>query len=263
MFTTSISELAASDQFFICTTCRAVVNVIAEMFRSEDGEFSGPNGQANSQKIVVELCIRFKLHSPDVCSGRVGLNWPILYYIVMNSLADARSFCGTLPIPFCHAKQTNFDWSVKVDNTTGPLKAPKSEVPKKTDNDLTIVHLTDIHYDPEYQTGSVADCEEHMCCRATSKGTSNETKAGYWSDYRDCDSPLHMVENALDHIMKTNKKIHFVYQTGDIVPHNIWSTTKEGNKVILTAINDLIANKFPNIPVYPCVGNHEPHPTNV
>lgn len=237
---------------------------MAETFRSEDGELNGPNAEANSKKMVLELCNRFNIQTPEVCGGLVDLNFPVLHYIIMNSLADSRSLCGTLPISFCNVEQTNYDWSVKVDNTKGPLEAPKSEVPQKSDNDLTIVQISDIHFDPEYKPGSLADCEEPLCCRVTQAGEIlEESKAGYWSDYRDCDAPLHMVENAFAHVKETHEKIDYIYQTGDIVPHNVWSTTKEGNKATLKQIHDLIADKFPNIPVYSCIGNHEPNPTNV
>lgn len=264
MFINSIEELGAADKFLMCTTCRALVNVLAETFRSEDGELNGPNAETDSKKVVLELCNRFDIQTPEVCSGLVDLNFEVIHYIIMNTEADARSLCGTLPISFCSINDNNYNWTVQVDSSKDPLTAPKADKPLKTDNDLTIVQVTDIHFDPEYQPGSLAQCDEPMCCRETpASGVSDAARAGYWSDYRDCDTPLHTIENALDHIKETYKTIDYIYQTGDIVPHNVWSTTKEGNKAMLTQINDLLANKFPNIPVYPCVGNHEPHPTNV
>ncbi|XP_075148874.1 sphingomyelin phosphodiesterase-like [Haematobia irritans] len=264
IFTTSANELSTANQFFMCTTCRAVTNVVARTFRSPDGELNGPNAQADTKKVVLDLCVRLNIQTREVCSGLFDLNWDIIHYIIMNSQADARSFCSILPITFCDVKQEEFNWSVTIDNGKGLLTAPKSTVPKKTSNDLTIVQLTDIHYDPEYVVGSLADCEEVMCCRETpASGISDEAKAGFWSDYRSCDSPLHMIENAFDSIKETNEKIDYIYQTGDIVPHNIWSTTKESNMAMLTEIHDLIAEKFPGIPVYPIPGNHEPHPANI
>ncbi|XP_073820492.1 sphingomyelin phosphodiesterase 1-like [Musca autumnalis] len=264
IFTTNPSELSAVNQFFTCTTCRAVANVVARTFRSDEGELNGPNAQANTKMVVLALCDRLKIQTQEVCSGLFDLYWDMIHYIIMNSNGDARSMCGMLPIDFCQVKQDEFNWQVKVDSTKGPMTAPKSAVPQKTDNDLTIVQLTDIHYDNEYQVGSLADCEEPMCCRVTpASGLSDEAKAGYWSDYRNCDSPLHMIKDAFDNVKVNHPKIDYIYQTGDIVPHLIWATTKEGNKAMLTEINDLIAEKFPGIPVYPIVGNHEPHPTNV
>ena len=264
MFLQSISDFSGADKFVMCTTCRAVTNVVAETFRAEDGELHGPEAEERAKITVLELCDRFQIQTPEVCNGLVELNWPILSYIIMNSLADARAICGTLPISFCKVNEGIFNWSVKVDNGKGLMTAPKSAVPKKTANDLNIVQITDIHYDPDYQPGSLAECDEPLCCRSSvKKGTSKEAQAGYWSDYRSCDSPLHMVEQAFDHIRETHSKIDYIYQTGDIVPHNVWTTTKDSNRAMLTEINDLLEEKFPGVQIFPSVGNHEPHPTNV
>lgn len=266
IFTTNIAELGAVDQFFTCTTCRAVANVLGQTFRSTEGELNGPNAEAEAKIAVMGLCKRLHLQTEEVCSGLFDLNWPILHHIIMNTNADARSICGTLPISFCHVKQPEYDWSLKIDDSKGPLTAAKSKVPQKTGNDLTFVQLTDIHYDPEYTPGSMGECEEPLCCRVTPEvggGVSAGAAAGYWSDYRDCDSPLHMIENAFESVKATHEKIDYIYQTGDIVPHNVWSTTREGNKALLTEIHDLIEQHFKGIPVFPTVGNHEPHPTNV
>uniref|UniRef100_A0A1I8QE44 Sphingomyelin phosphodiesterase n=1 Tax=Stomoxys calcitrans TaxID=35570 RepID=A0A1I8QE44_STOCA len=264
IFTANANELSTANQFFMCTTCRAVTNVISRTFRSDEGELNGPNAEANSKKVFLDLCARLNIQTQEVCSGLFDLNWDIVHYIIMNSDSDARSLCGTLPIKFCEVKQEQFNWQVNIDSGKGPLTAPKATVPKKTANDLNIVQLTDIHYDPEYKPGSLADCEDLLCCRDNpSTGISVEAEAGFWSDYRYCDSPLHMIENAFDSIKETNPKIDYIYQTGDIVPHNVWSTTKESNKEMLTEIHDLIAKKFGDIPVFPIVGNHEPHPANI
>lgn len=264
IFTTSPNELSSINQFVACTTCRAVANVVARTFRSSEGELNGPNAEADTKKVLLILCDKLRIQTEEVCSGLFDLYWDIVHHIVMNTGGDARSMCGMLPISFCQIESKDYNWSVEVDATKGPMTAPKSSVPKKTDKDLTVVQITDIHYDPDYKVDSLADCEEPLCCRVTpASGISDEAKAGYWSDYRGCDSPLYMVEDAFDNVKKNHPKIDYIYQTGDIVPHNVWSTTKESNKEMLTEINDLISKKFPDVPVYSIVGNHEPHPTNV
>ncbi|KAI9584703.1 sphingomyelin phosphodiesterase-like [Glossina fuscipes] len=263
IFTTSIAEWKTKDQLFMCTTCQAVVNIITHMFRDENGELNGPNAESNTKNLMLELCQRFQLQTPDVCSGLFDVNWPTVHYIVMNSKADARSICGLLPISFCVVKQEEFEWSVEVDNTTGPLTKPKDEIPQKTANDLRILHLSDIHYDPDYKEGSLADCEEPLCCRnADNINIPDQLGAGRWGDYRDCDAPMRLVVNALEHI-QTQGQIDYIYYTGDIVPHNIWSTTEESNKEIITEIFDLLSKHFGKTKVYPAIGNHEAHPANV
>lgn len=63
---------------------------------------------------------------------------------------------------------------------------------------VKVLHLADIHWDPEYLAGSNAMCGDPLCCRATSGEVVNATDAaGYWGDYRTCDLPWYLVENAV------------------------------------------------------------------
>lgn len=54
---------------------------------------------------------------------------------------------------------------------------------------------------------------------------------------------------------------HIVW-TGDLTPHDVWSTAKEENILIIDRLMTLIQQYFPNAPVYPTLGNHESHPVN-
>lgn len=54
----------------------------------------------------------------------------------------------------------------------------------------------------------------------------------------------------------------FVYYTGDIISHRVWSTSVEKNTRDLIEIYELLDTYF-DVPVYPVLGNHEPHPLNV
>ena len=262
IFTQDTSELGAGDQFFVCTTCRAALNVVARMFLTPDGELNGENAEEDTKKAMLEICDTLNIQTEEVCSGLFDLNWPIIHHVMHNTNADSRSVCGTLPIKMCKVKQEQFNWELKIEGSI--LEEAKSEKPTKTANDLNILQLTDIHYDVDYKVGSLADCAEPMCCnRDAGSNAAQSSLAGFWTDYRDCDSPIHMIEDAFDHIVKTHTNIDYIYQTGDIPAHNIWSSTIEENKESLTTINELIQEKFDNIPVYSCVGNHEPSPANV
>jgi sphingomyelin phosphodiesterase len=54
-----------------------------------------------------------------------------------------------------------------------------------------------------------------------------------------------------------------IYYTGDTVDHAVWETTKESNLAIIRRVTNLFKEKFPGIPVYIAIGNHEAHPSNV
>ena len=58
--------------------------------------------------------------------------------------------------------------------------------------------MADLHWDPEYLEGSLANCKDPLCCRASSGTVTNASDAaGYWGDYRTCDMPLRTIENAM------------------------------------------------------------------
>lgn len=63
------------------------------------------------------------------------------------------------------------------------------------------MHLTDIHYDPDYLPGSSSQCIEPLCCERDSTPSPNSTAtAGFWGDYNFCDMPQHAVINLFQQI---------------------------------------------------------------
>ncbi|EDW39352.1 GL13458 [Drosophila persimilis] len=259
IFTESLVDLTSADQYFVCTICRSTINVFVRTLT--DGELSGPNREAEAKKLVLGFCDYFSIATPEVCSGLFDLNWPILDFIFNETAANSQSFCGMLPIPICQVQQEEFNLTLTIEGDF-PTES-NSDLAARSPQDHLVLHLTDIHYDPEYNAGGNADCDEPMCCRsALPQSSPTSSAAGYWSDYRDCDTPKHLILSAFDYI-KENHKIEWIYHTGDVPPHNVWSTTRQGNIDMLTEIDGLLTEYFPETPVYSCLGNHEPHPANV
>jgi sphingomyelin phosphodiesterase len=61
-----------------------------------------------------------------------------------------------------------------------------------------MLQITDIHIDPSYEPGSNAECGEPNCCRFDQGQPTNlSAGAGYWGDYRDCDTPIHAFQDLL------------------------------------------------------------------
>ncbi|KAG0720016.1 Sphingomyelin phosphodiesterase [Chionoecetes opilio] len=139
----------------------------------------------------------------------------------------------------------------------------KIETPRTGMPTLKVLHLSDTHFDPEYKEGSNADCNEPLCCRATSGPVkSPDHRAGFWGDYRKCDTPSRTIHSMLQHIAQLHPDIDYIIWTGDLPPHDIWNQTKESNLNILRAtINQLIIY-FPETPIFPALGNHESAPVN-
>jgi hypothetical protein len=71
---------------------------------------------------------------------------------------------------------------------------------------MTIIQITDIHYDPMYMPNGNAECNAVMCCRRDQgQPETPDAAAGYWGDYRDCDIPWHTVQNTLQQIKESHK----------------------------------------------------------
>lgn len=152
---------------------------------------------------------------------------------------------------------------VNIDQTLGEAIEHKQNIAEPSSNDITVLQLTDIHYDPLYVPGSLAECEEALCCRREAGTIEDQSKqAGYWTDYRDCDTPRHMTEDSYLHIVETHKNIDYVYFTGDVIDHAVWSTTYDYIKEALLDQYSLLHSYFPDHPLFPCIGNHESQPLN-
>ena len=72
--------------------------------------------------------------------------------------------------------------------------------------------MSDTHFDPHYHEGSVANCNEPLCCRLTD-GLADvpANGAGRWGDYRKCDTPRHTIESMLQHIANYHQVLKFFF----------------------------------------------------
>lgn len=65
-----------------------------------------------------------------------------------------------------------------------------------------VLQISDTHFDPDYVVGSVANCEEPLCCRSTSTPplVGDVVPAGKWGSYEKCDAPKTLIDNMLKSI---------------------------------------------------------------
>jgi Calcineurin-like phosphoesterase len=56
--------------------------------------------------------------------------------------------------------------------------------------------------------------------------------------------------------------IDYILWTGDLPPHDVWNQTKDENLSIIKQTVDQLGQTFPNIPIFPALGNHESVPVN-
>lgn len=216
---------------------------------------------------VMELCTMLNISTERVCRGAIFLNVGTIWYIVKErpnlTVAHLCAFFFQQP----DSDFSDFEWSVQVDANKPALTGSKDTSVFPSSSDLTFAQITDPHYDPSYQAGSWASCDEYNCCRNDQPIPADVDAAvagaGRWGDYRDCDSPLEAVIDAFSQIRRNHPRLDYVYFTGDIVDHAIWATTIAHCKYAINRVNKLLKDIFAGVPVYPVLGNHEAHPVNL
>lgn len=185
---------------FLCGMCYLV---ISEMFNMRRIQLQS---EANIKRLALEMCVDFEIQSEEVCHGVIELNAPsILFIIDTRPNLSANTVCKMLLNDGdCSNKliDDNLEFAVEIDNGALSDASKTSEKAKQNADNLTIIHFTDIHLDFKYLVGSFTDCDELACCRETDETNENESSAGYWGDYRNCDTPLHAVVDAFHQIRK-------------------------------------------------------------
>lgn len=102
------------------------------------------------------------------------------------------------------------DWEVAFPPVNKPtIKQPVS--PLEGAPTFKVLHISDTHYDPYYQEGTNAECNEPLCCRLTNgPALTPSAAAGKWGDYRKCDTPQRTVDHMLNHIAATHPVCHIL-----------------------------------------------------
>lgn len=238
-----------------CYVCKAVFTIVDVALLSD----------ANEERVaraVGEACIRLHLADEQVCRDIIELFRDDFIRALQESFLWPTEACAILVGPSCGKFDVYAPWNITLPNVPKPPVKPPSP-PKPGSPQSRVLFLTDVHWDREYDVGSAADCKEPLCCRNNS-GSPNlsRRKAGHWGTYGKCDLPLWTVENLLENAAKAGPW-DWVYWTGDIPAHNVWSQTREQQLSELTVISRLIHKHLgPNVMVYPAIGNHESTPVN-
>ncbi|XP_053301428.1 acid sphingomyelinase-like phosphodiesterase 3a [Pleuronectes platessa] len=112
-------------------------------------------------------------------------------------------------------------------------------------------HITDLHLDPTYH---LAPDPTKVCF--SSKGAP-ATKAGMFGDFL-CDSPYRLIQSAFAHMAPLTQQQDFIIWTGDSPPHV--PAGELSTDMVIQVIRNMtqtIRLHFPNMTVYPALGNHD------
>ena len=133
---------------------------------------------------------------------------------------------------------------------------------KSSANIGNILHISDIHLDTRYHTGSVDNCVLGGvglgCCREYDIPKKPYGYASEWGNYN-CDTPVKLVNETFKWIYD-NIDIDAIIYTGDAVDHHDITQTIESNLEELETVFDLFHGYFPNISLFHSLGNHDTYP---
>uniref|UniRef100_A0AAG5DFR1 Sphingomyelin phosphodiesterase n=1 Tax=Anopheles atroparvus TaxID=41427 RepID=A0AAG5DFR1_ANOAO len=272
-----------------CLTCLTTSYLFLSLYNET---VVAERGNTERMRTIAERICRLLGFKPYLCEGIVGLNWIVIEYVLrkrvpfpepddicqvflqeQDCVRDGHSITAedlyravVITPPGNSFFAANSNPSVGARTVDGE-SCSRQDLERKgqAGRPLTIVHLSDIHYDPEYVVGVNADCKAEACCRVLPDlaPATEANAAGYWGDYRDCDTPWHAVVDVLEHVRRQHEQIDAIYFTGDIVHHFTWNTTHETNEDAMRQVFGLMKRTFPGVPIYPILGNHESHPANI
>ncbi|RVE63904.1 hypothetical protein OJAV_G00140930 [Oryzias javanicus] len=217
-----------------CPLCKTLFTIVDIALLSD----------TNAERVaraVGEACIRLHLAEEQVCREITDLFRDDFIRALQESLLWPSEACAVL------VRLTTSVIATRLPLTaSSPIRAG-------------FLFLTDVHWDKEYQTGSAADCKDPLCCRNSSGSPSWRRRgAGYWGTYSNCDLPLRTVESLLQNAARVGPW-DWVYWTGDIPAHNVWSQTRDQQLMELTVISRLVHKHLgPNVTVYPAVEEWAP-----
>ncbi|XP_077361773.1 sphingomyelin phosphodiesterase [Festucalex cinctus] len=238
-----------------CRACQVLFTILDVALLSDINE-------ERVARAVGEACIRLHLADEQVCRDITELFRDDFIRALQESLLWPSEACGLLVGPPCGKFDIYASWNITLPKDPKPPVTPPVP-PKPGSPKSRVLFLTDIHWDNEYATGSAADCKEPLCCRNDSDTPKwRRREAGYWGTYSKCDLPFWTVENLLENVARAGPW-DWVYWTGDIPAHNVWSQTRKQQLSALTVVTTLIQKHLgPNVTVYPAIGNHESTPVN-
>uniref|UniRef100_A0A336LTD4 Sphingomyelin phosphodiesterase n=1 Tax=Culicoides sonorensis TaxID=179676 RepID=A0A336LTD4_CULSO len=255
-----LSEVPEELSIVYCLTCRTTVSTFLNLRRRENQTLEQLSNYA------YELCINLNVQTSTVCRNMIDQMAPILLYLVDNypELSSYDTCAIVAQSENCGPPRNEmFDLEIEIASGGPEITGHKKGTPYSGEF-YKIIHIGDIHYDPDYVVSGNANCKEPTCCRYNQGAPANEMDAaGRWGDYRNCDMPYEMIQNAFRTMWQLHNDADHIYFSGDIIDHGVWETSIESNILKIETIQQLMKDEFQNIPIYQTLGNHEAHPVNI
>ncbi|KAF9055914.1 sphingomyelin phosphodiesterase [Panaeolus papilionaceus] len=239
-----------------CASCQAALSV---------GKIVALASPSNGPQFLTEFCNTLK---PSIsCNETYGVSGlgSVLTQVIANadvSGYDGQAICQNF-FSLCPAPPTVpldlSNWFAK------PKPSPLPPLKQRSGKRLSVLHLSDVHLDPRYATGSEANCTSGTCCRANKSNPSSPSTvlsaAPRFGAYQ-CDTPLSLVMSGLGAIPPLTNTVDtgFAWSiyTGDLVSHDPDNQlSREYVEYTETVLYDLFKQTLGAGPVYATMGNHD------
>ena len=243
-------RLSQMDDDFSCTLCKRIMAAV----RTTVEEKYTPDEIVH---LVVLFCSFNKGY--DYCEN-FYTNYGIPFLInTFVRITNSENFCYTLGL--CAEGQDcedTYDYAIRL------LKDKPNKSREKIDPtapQLKMLHITDIHLDPNYIEGASVYCDYGICCHEPASEYSR-VKSGKYGSLVNCDTSNDTLLSFVEKAKELNPD--FIIWTGDNAEHNNWNSTQDEvyytTQIIKKAIDKAFGN---NIIVYPVLGNHEVYPNDL
>ncbi|KAF9270730.1 sphingomyelin phosphodiesterase, partial [Marasmius fiardii PR-910] len=252
-----IKSIAANPTFgSSCAKCQAGLGIAKFLALAVPEE--GP-------KLAVELCEFFKFSSTcETTFDLFGIG-SVVTQVVANADVgglDGQMLCQNF-LNLCPLPPTS------PLNLTSWFKKPKPKPlpPRKKPSGkrVKVLHISDLHIDPRYATGSEANCTSGLCCRENvfNSNSPNRTlfPAPRFGAFH-CDTPFSLVMAAMEAIppLTGTRESGFSWTiyTGDMVSHDPDNQlSRDYVQWTETVVYDLFKRMLGSGPVYAALGNHD------
>lgn len=246
-------ETAVQSNGPICWLCKKAMGRL--------GQSAARGDQSLFLKVVsMGACklITYRQYSePTFCKRVLDLWRPLVMNILSERLSDSEDICTIMHACDSPRKLIDRDqWinSVLNDAPAGPIQKlgplPEDEPVAR------FVQISDPHIDYMYAEGSATECELPNCCHAGLKGKGVALPLGNYTC--DANERLSFSFKPIVNDMKPD----FVVISGDVTDHDWMEYTKEQHVEFISKYYKQMKETFGDIPVYPCMGNHEARPVD-
>jgi len=242
-----------------CSICKTAVSFL-------HGFGSVTLGEDKLVEFADFICDKFELASPPVCHAMIPQFKHIVWKIFFDTVVEPDQICGWLIGNSCAETSSYFaSWNVTLAAKRMDVEDDDEfgeETYQVTANPVRVIQLTDTHIDQDYVEGSLADCDEPLCCRKHDGKATDKTTAPKFGYSGHCDTNVLMFHNMLEGIAENHKDVKYIYWTGDIPAHNVWNQSKENQIDAITYATVTFKKYFPEKKIFPTLGNHEGYPVD-